>query len=198
MKINKFFCVIICFAILISLCSCNNSHSEAEEAFAEVMEALKSGNKERIDEVYSYTEISSFVEEESGAELTEAVISTLPKMEYKILSSEKTGKNAVTINVEIKTVDFSAVVEKYIENLILLVDSNDYKSKISAMTDEQYKKILSDLMIDSIESSNDAFKTQNLDVTMTNSNGRWKLGGDSDYIFRVLFSGLGEAVDALS
>lgn len=198
MKINKFFCVIICFIILISLCSCNNSHFEAEEAFVEVMEALKSGDKERIDEVYSFTEISSFVEEESGAELTEAVISTLPKMEYKILSSEKTAKNAVTINVEFKTVDFSAIVEKYIESLILLVDSNDYKAKIPAMTDEEYKKILSDIMIDSIENSNSAFKTQILDVTMTNSNGRWKLGGDSERIFRALFSGLGEAVDALS
>jgi len=198
MKINKFFCIIICFIILISLCSCNNSHFEAEEAFVEVMEALKSGDKERIDEVYSFTEISSFVEEESGAELTEAVISTLPKMEYKILSSEKTAKNAVTINVEIKTVDFSAIVEKYIESLILLVDSNDYKAKIPAMTDEEYKKILSDIMIDSIENSNSAFKTQILDVTMTNSNGRWKLGGDSECIFRALFSGLGEAVDALS
>lgn len=178
--------------------SCDSGTAEAQNAFRDIMETFKTCDEKAIDEAYGFTEIVSFVDKTSGEKLRNAVISTLSEMEYKVNSAERISSSAVRLNVDIKTVDFSQIVDIYIDKVTELVKSREYQSKISSMDDEEYETLMADKMIEAIDEANGEKVTKTLDVVMTKSGSAWKLGGNSDEFLEALFEGLSTAVESLS
>ena len=178
--------------------SCDSGTAEAQNAFRDIMETFKTCDEKAIDEAYGFTEIASFVDKNSGEKLRNDVISTLSEMEYKVNSAERISSSAVQLNVDIKTVDFSQIVDIYIDKVTELVESREYQSKISSMNDEEYETLIAGKMIEAIDEANGEKVTKTLDVVMTKSGSVWKLGGNSDEFLEALFEGLSTAVESLS
>lgn len=198
---NKKFGIISMLVLLISAAlifsSCDGGTAEAQSAFRNIMETFKSGDEKAIDEAYGFTEIVSFVDKTSGEKLRNAVISTLTEMEYKVNSAERVSTSVVRLNVDIKTVDFSQIVDSYIDKVTELVESREYQSRISSMNDEEYETLMTGKMIEAIVEADGEKVTKTLDVVMTKSGNMWKLGGNSDEFLEALFAGLGTAVESL-
>lgn len=198
MKRLRCFAAVLFIAVTAFIISgCSDGAADAQAAFENIMTALQSCDKSEIDEYYSFAELAAFVDEAAGAELESAVISTLSKMRYRVNSAEKTENGAVALSVEITTVDFSAVMKDYINNVINLVDSKEYKARVSSMTDESYRKLMAEQMISALNRCGDTTTSQTIVVTMTKSGDTWKLGGASDEFLGALFANMSEAVAAL-
>ncbi len=195
LKISTFIiAVILC---VVALSSCTGSVTEAQTEFDKIMSAFKSGDIKQIDEAYGFTEIAGFVDKTSGENLRNAVISTLTKMDYKVNSAERINSAAVRFKVGITTVDFSKIVDVYIDKLTTLTSSREYKYKLDAMTDEEYEALMTDNMIDAIEEAGEEKVSKEIEVTMTKRDDKWSLGGDSDAFLEALFAGLSLAVNSL-
>ena len=171
--------------------------SDAQTAFDEIMTALKSCDKNKIDEYYGFDELSAYVDQAAGEELKESIISTLSKMSYKVNSAEKSENGAVTLNVEITTVDFSAVMQDYITRVTTLVGSLEYKSKVQSMSDDEYRALMAEQMKNALENSGGKTASRTIDAKMVKDNDVWKLGGASDEFLGALFANMSEAVAAL-
>lgn len=188
--------VLLIFAVSV-LSSCDGGTTEAQNAFNDIMETFKTCDEKAIDEVYGFAEVASFVDKTSGEKLHSAVISTLSEMEYKVNSAERISASVVRLNVDIKTVDFSQIVDSYIDKITELVESREYRSRISSMNDEEYETLMTGKMIEAIDEADGEKITKTLDVVMTKNGSAWKLGGNSDEFLEALFSGLGTALGSL-
>ena len=193
---------IICIALsllftVLFFSSCDGGTADAQKAFEEIMEAFKSGDDKTIDEIYGFTEIASFVDKTSGENLREAVISTLSEMDYQVNSAERISSTAVRLNVDIETVNFSEIVNSYIDKITELTGSREYQSRVSSMSDEEYEALMTGKMIEAITEADGEKITKTLEVIMTKSGSVWKLGGNSEEFLEALFAGLGTAVESL-
>ncbi len=197
MKNTKLILTTVIMAVILLLSGCSNADSEAKESFEDMMSAFKSCDESQIDLYYDFDKVSAYIEETDGEEFKEAILSTLSKIEYKINSSKKVNSDAVRLNVDITTVDFSAITEKYIAAVVELVNSDEYRNKIKAMTDDEYKSLMAEQMILAIEEGGAATKTKTIDVTMKKNGVVWELGGDTRLFLGTLFENLSNAVNSL-
>lgn len=181
----------------LTLAACGGAESEARETFESMMNAFKSCDKTQINKYYGFDKLTSYIEAEEGEFLSDAVLGTLSEMDYKVNSAEKVNSTAVKLNVEITTVDFSKIMNNYIEKVTALVASPEYQAKVRTMDDSEYKSLMAAQMIDCIEESGKETVTKTTDVTMIKSESGWSLGGNSDDFLGVLFENLSNAVEAL-
>ena len=182
--------------LLLSAAGCS-SVSSAQESFEEMMQAFQTGDREQISAYYDFAKISKFINAKDSEDMENAVLATLPSMEYKVNSAEKSGKQTVKMNVEITTVDFSVVMQNYIQKVMELVGSPEYQEKISGMTKEEYQTLLAQQLTDVLRQGELPKATNTLDVTMMKSDKEWKLGGDGETFLGALFANLSNAVNAL-
>ncbi len=194
-KILTVIMVIIC-AVLAA--GCSGTESEARAGLEDTLNALKSCDRDKIDEYYSFDRVTAYVDKVDGEKFRDTVISTLSKMDYRINSTEKVSDSAVNISVELTTVDFSVIVNEYIKKVMNMVNSEDYQKNIGAMTEEEYSERMTKLMNECITENMDTKTTKTLTVTMIKGvSGSWTLGGNSDEFLGALFADLSDAVDYL-
>ena len=182
--------------LLLSAAGCS-SVSSAQESFEEMMQAFQTGDREQISAYYDFAKISKFINAKDSEDMESAVLATLPSMEYKVNSAEKSGKQTMKLNVEITTVDFSVVMQNYIQKVMELVGSPEYQENISGMTKEEYQALLAQQLTDVLRQGELPKATNTLDVTMMKSDKEWKLGGDGEAFLGALFANLSNAVNAL-
>lgn len=191
---KKLLCIIMIFGIL--LCAgCSKAENSARAEFENIMNSFKSCDKAQINKYYSYDSLTAYLEEAEGEILSDAVLRTLANMNYEIKDVQKMSGTAVKINVDITTVDFSAIIEAYINKVTDLVDSTEYRQRIDAMQEEEYSAMMAELMIEAIEENSGKTATKNTDVTMIKGESGWTLGGRSDDLLGMLFENLGKAVE---
>ena len=189
--------VIACICAISGGCS-SESKNAAKESFENMMNAFKECNKEEINKYYSFSAVTAYIDEASSEEYQEAVLSTLKSMDYKVNAVKDAGENAVVINVEITTLNFSKIIERYIEDVMELVDSKEYQLKVKSMTADEYKTLMADKMVAAISESDGEKITKAVDVVMINSGDKWVLGGDADAFLGVLFADISNAVQSLT
>lgn len=186
---------IICTTIFFSVCS--NLESDARKSFENMMSAFKSCDENQIDLYYDFDKVSAYIKDSDGEEFKDALLSTLSELDYKINSVKKVEADTVRFNVEITTIDFSAITNEYISAVINLVESPEYQSKINKMSNDEYKKIMSQQMIKAIDASRETNKTKTIDVTMKKNDTKWELSGDTKLFLGTLFENLSNAVNSL-
>lgn len=181
------------------LCGCSEAESEARETLEQTLNAFKSGDKTTISEYYSFDRITAYIDEADGEEFRDTVLSTLAEMNCSIKSSKVINSESVIINADIETVDFSAIVDDFINKVIEMSNSAEYQKNVSTMTDERYNALMTDTMKQCIADGKQKKTTSNIDITMIKtSNGKWVIGGNSDEVLGVLFADLSEATDYLT
>lgn len=196
-KIYSLRIVALLLIISVLLSGCSGTAADAQTDFEKIMTAFKSADREEIDDAYNFSEVVGFIEGTNGEAFSDAIISTLPNMSYKVNSAERVSGTVVKLNVEITTVDYSEIVKQYIDNVTHLVESSDYKAMVSTITDAEYAKIISEQMAQAIKECSNTSVTKTVDVTMTKSGEKWKISGNSEEFLGALFANLSTAVEAL-
>ena len=190
---------IVFIAVVLCFCSaCSQAEINAKKAFEDTMNAFKSADKNEIDKYYSFSMVTAYIDKEDGEVYQDAVVSTLKKMDYKINSVKKLSDKAVSISVEITGVDFSKITENYLKKLTEIVQSDEYQTAVKKMSEDEYKKIISDIMIEAINNNGNDRKTKQIEAVMINTENGWMLGGNSDEFLGALFANLSNAVNSLS
>lgn len=184
--------------ICVGCAGCSSSKNMAEESFVNMMNSFKECNKEEISKYYSFNAVVSYIDKASGEEYTDTVLSTLKSMDYKINSVKEAGENAVVINADITTLDFLKIIENYIDEVMNLVDSKEYRLKVKSMTTKEYKALMARKMVDAVSKSESERITQTVDVLMIKSGDNWVLGGDADAFLGILFADINNAVQSLT
>ena len=193
---KKLLCVMMVLCVL--LCGgCAGAESEARAELENMLNAFKSCDKAQINKYYSYDSLTAYLEAEEGEILSDAVFQTLAHMNYEIKGSEKVNGTAIKFNVDITTVDFSAIMEAYINKVTALVATPEYQQRIKLMQEEDYSAMMADLMIEAIEENSSKTTTKNTDITMIKGESGWTLGGRSDDLLGMLFENLSNAVENL-
>lgn len=189
--------VIACLCFVGNGCS-SASKNDAKNSFVNMMNAFKECDREEINKYYSFSAVTTYIDEASGEEYQEAVLSTLKSMDYKINSVKDAGENAIVINADITTLDYSKIIEKYIEDVMELVESKEYQVQIKSMTADDYKALMAKKMVDAISESSSEKITNTVDVLMIRSDNKWILGGDADAFLGILFADISNAVESLT
>ncbi len=195
-RLHRLSALALIFAVAVLFSGCVGICADAQSDFEKIMNTFKTADREKIDEVYNLSEVLGFLEGVNGEDFSDALISTLSKMEYKVNSATKVGTNIVKLNVDITTVDYSEIVNNFIENIIELTQSNDYKAMISSMEEEVYEKQIIGQMVNAINECGDGKVTKTVDVTMTKSGNKWKIGGNSEEFLGALFENISSAVSS--
>ena len=196
-KLHTIRIVAVILLVAAFLSGCTGGTSDAQTDFENIMNSFKTANKAEIEKVYNLSEVLSFVDDAGNDAFADAIISTLSKMEYKVNSAQRVSSNAVKLNVTIRTVDYSKIVERFVDNVVKLTESRDYKVMISTIGEAQYQKLMKEQMIKAIEECGEATTTKAVEVVMTKSGDKWKIGGDSEEFLGALFVNLSAAVEAL-
>lgn len=189
--------VLVCL-FAVNLTGCSGAEAEARESLEDILNAMKLCDKDKIDEYYSFDRVTAYIDKTEGDELRDAVVSTLKSMDYKINSTSKSGENAVNADVELTTVDFSEIVENFTDEVIEIVNGNEYQSGVSDMTEEDYRSMMVELMKKCIADASNTRVTRNLTVTMVKgTSGKWTIGGNSDEFLGALFADVSDALNYL-
>lgn len=198
MKIKKSYILLVLVLIVAALaCGCSGK-ADAKKSFDATMQAFKSADKSEIDKYYSFQTVTAYIDEADGEQYRDAVLSTLKKMEYKVNSTKQVSDTAVVINAEITTIDYSKVVNSYIDKVSKLVKSEEYIKSVKTMSEEEYKKLLAEKMIESINENLETRKSTTVDATMIKTENGWSLGGDTNDLLNALFANMSNAVNYLS
>lgn len=178
---RKFFS---CTALLLSLiliigaltsCGGNTEEArqEAEQAFSETMEAFKSGNVEQIKNYCDSVEIND------NTDLRAAILSSLKNVTYDINSVTASSAKKAVVNADITLIDASQVMQKYIENIAVMVSSTEYQNNLATMTKEDYQKLMDDQLANVLENGGVPNVTKTIDVNMKKEGGSWKVDGSA-------------------
>ncbi len=162
--------------IVFSITSCGKTTEEleieAQTAFSSVMEAFKSGDVEQIKSFCMSPDTIS-----DDTEITSTILNSLKGITYDIKSTSADDRNNVTINAEITMIDSSKVMEKYIDNIVSLVSSPEYQSKLGTMSREDYQKIMIEEFEKALTNQDIPTVKKGVNVDMRYDNGTWKLNG---------------------
>lgn len=166
--------IVLSIAILMTSCSKSNSEieSEAKTAFDTIINAFKSGDSEQIKSLCITPDSLG-----EDTEIKSAILSSLKNIAYEIKNVTVNDRKNARINVDITIIDSSKIMEQYIENIVALVSSSEYQSKLATMEREEYQDIMNDEFEKVLNNGEIPTVTKNIDVDLRFDEGKWKLNG---------------------
>lgn len=182
--------------LVLSLSGCG-AKSDATKAFDAMMTAFKSGEKEKIAPYYDFEATAEHVVANNKEELEQEILKTLKKMDYKVISGEKVDNNQVKLKVEVTTLDFSEVMNRFIAKVMELVSAEDYQARVGSMSQEEYQSLLAEQMMTVLNQEDIPTVQETLEVTMEKESGNWKLGGSKTEFLNAVFANLIQVVTSL-
>lgn len=188
---------ILCLLAVVFLMGGCGAKQDAGGAFDTMMQALISGDLEKISAYYQIQD-QDLLDQETKSVVTTAAAEVLKKTQYRITSAEKEDDGSVKITAAVTTVDFSKVVSTYLGEVMAMVADADYQAKLPSMTQEEYQKRLADKMAEVIRRDDLGTVETTLTVTMVKEDGTWVPGSDKDAFFEALFGNLIKAVSSLA
>lgn len=195
-KMLKYSCIFCLAAAVLLMAGCG-AKQDAGGAFDAMMQALISGDLEKISAYYQIQD-QDLLDQETKSVVTTAAAEVLKKTQYRVTSVEKEDAGSVKITAAVTTVDFSKVVSTYLGEVMNMVVDADYQAKLPTMTQEEYQKCLADKMAEVIRRDDLGTVETALTVTMVKEDGTWVPGSDKDAFFEALFGNLIKAVSSLA
>lgn len=192
---KKIMAICLIGILMVTLAGCGAT-SDASKAFDTMMTALKSGEKEQIAPYYDF-EAAGQVVAENKDELEKEILKTLTKMDYKVTSREKIDGNKVKLKVEVTTLDFSEVMNRFVEKVMVLVSAEDYQARVGSMSQEEYQGLLAEQMLTVLSQEDIPTVEETLEVSMEKDSGSWKLGEGKTEFLNAVFANLIQVVTSL-
>lgn len=194
--IKRMVVILIISAMAVTLFGCGAEESSAK-ALTEMLESMKTGQRDEIGKYYDFEENSGYVNVEDSNEALDAILSTLTRMEYKIKSTNKIDSDNVEFSVELKTIDAKRVMELYIDNVMAMVEDPEYQSQLETMEQEDYQKRLANQMTTALQSEDIGMATNEIKITMTRQDDNWTVADGTEELINILFGNLEDAVNSM-
>lgn len=197
-KIGKKIAALFLVGILtLALGGCGAKDS-AEKAFHTMMQALQTGDKEQVQSYYDFETATSEIQADNKAELEDAILGTLQQMQYEVTSVEKVDSTNVIIKANVKTVDFSQVMTKFVEELTTLVAEKEYQAQLRTLTRAEYQGLLAERMIAALNQGGISTAASTIEVHMVKESGEWKMQIGQEDFLNSIFANLANAIASLA
>ncbi len=187
---------IVMVLVLAFLTGCG-AKGDAETAFDTMMKTFQTGNAEAILPYYDFEQESQFVNPDASEEMLRVVLATLQDMKYHVESVEKIDGANVRMIARVTTLDFSQVMNLYIERLLTMVEDQEYQGQVPGMSQTDYQKRVADQMAEILTSEELGTVEKTVTLTMVKENDTWVPGGDKEDFYGALFENLIGAVNSL-
>lgn len=188
--------VLICAAV--TGCGRSNEEltAEATAEFESLMQAFQTGDVEQIMQADKSGDIAENLNEIANANLTAAIFGALKNMTYTVNSTTVTDDSDVRFNVTLSTINSSLVMQEYISSITTLVASPEYQAQLATMTKEDYENLMSEQMINIINSGTIPTVENTVDVTLSLDNGSWEIK-DSDEFMGLIYENVVDVLDEI-
>ncbi len=188
--------VLICAAV--TGCGRSNEEltAEATAEFESLMQAFQTGDVEQIKQADKSGDIAENLNEIANANLTAAIFGALKNMTYTVNSTTVTDDSDVRFNVTLNTINSSLVMQEYISSITTLVASPEYQAQLATMTKEDYENLMSEQMINIINSGTIPTVENTVDVTLSLDNGSWEIK-DSDEFMGLIYENVVDVLDEI-
>ncbi len=188
--------VLICAAM--TGCGRSNDEltAEATTEFESLMQTFQTGDVEQIKQADKSGDIAEDLNEITNANLTAAIFGALKNMTYTINSTTVTDDSDVRFNVTLNTINSSLVMQEYISSITTLVASPEYQAQLATMTKEDYDNLMSEQMINIINSGTIPTVENTVDVTLSSENGSWQIE-DSDEFMGLIYENIVDVLDEI-
>lgn len=153
-----------------------------------VLQGLKDGDYDKVNEYVNYEELISASSAEDGEELNaEAQKLLFDKLSWDITEESKDGDTA-NVTVEITNKNFKTIINNYMQRVLRLAFSGQ------DVTDEQNQNYL----IEELNSEDVEMTTTTQVINLVKQDGKWIITTTNDELVNSLLPGLKEAIDSLS
>lgn len=188
--------VLICAAM--TGCGRSNDEltAEATTEFESLMQTFQTGDVEQIKQADKSGDIAENLNEIANANLTAAIFGALKNMTYTVNSTTVTDDSDVRFNVTLNTINSSLVMQEYISSITTLVASPEYQAQLATMTKEDYENLMSEQMINIINSGTIPTVENTVDVTLSLDNGSWEIK-DSDEFMGLIYENVVDVLDEI-
>lgn len=193
---KKITAVCMVLVLLVALTGCGGT-GDATNALDSMMTALKSGEKSQIMQYYDFDAETEPILAENKDELEQAILQTLTQMTYKVSAAEKVDKNTVKVSVEVTTLDFSEVMNRFVNKVMEMVASEEYQNEIGSMSQEAYQGKLAEQMLYVLAQNDIPTVSETLEVTMAKESGEWKMTEGKSEFMNAVFANLIQVVTSL-
>ena len=186
---KRLLCICMIFVLLFSV-GCTQV-SAAEKAFETAMETMK--DRESLEPQLEQM-LSPLTAGNKGM-LQERLSRVVAESGYKVVSSEEREDGTVALQVKIKSVDASEIMNRFVQEITALVASPAYQAEVETMSKEEYHSILISVMLSALDHKISQW-AQDVQVIMIKDKGGWKMQ-DERVITQCIFSNLAEAITSL-
>lgn len=188
--------VLICSAMTGCGRSDEELTAEATAEFESLMQTFQTGDVEQIKQADRSGDIAEDLNEITNANLTAAIFGALKNMTYTVNSTTVTDDSDVRFNVTLSTINSSLVMQEYISSITTLVASPEYQAQLATMTKEDYENLMSEQMINIINSGTIPTVENTVDVTLSLDNGSWEIE-DSDEFMGLIYENVVDVLDEI-
>ena len=196
-KAAKIFCAWVLAGMLLFAFTACRAEDGAGKALDALMLALRSGAKEQVQIYYDMDTAMEKLVTEDKTELENAILETLKKMDYKVVASQKQDDNKVSMEVKLTTLDFTVVMDRFVEQVQQMVSDEEYRNRIGSMSKEEYQGLIAVQMISVLRQEDIPLAETTVQVTMEKENGKWKMQNGGAEFFDTVFANLAKAVNSL-
>lgn len=194
-RTSRIVAIILCIVVVISFVGCKNKTESATDSFGEIMEAFKSGKESEITKYYKTENFEKLTNNDENLEkLLNATLNELSKMTYSVNSVTEVGNREVAISVDVTNINSAEVMQIYVSEVMAIVKSPEYQAKVNTMTQEEYKKIINDKMIEILSRDNIPMSTNTIAVKMIKSRGHYSIEDPNMEFFGAIFANLFKAM----
>lgn len=196
-KAEKIFCTWFLVGMLLFVFTACGAEDGAGKALDAMMQALRSGAKEQVQIYYDMDTAMEKLVTEDKTELEAAILGTLKKMDYKVVGSQKQDDNKVGMEVKLTTLDFTVVMDRFVEQVQQMVAEEEYRNKIGNMSKEEYQGLVAAQMISVLGQEDIPLVETTVQVTMVKENGKWKMQNGGTEFLDTVFANLAKTVNSL-
>lgn len=182
---NKVIVFVLVLTLLLTACNSENTvggitGETSEQAVKNMLEGVKTLDKEKISKYLDYDElIDNKVEEDEQELADEQIKKMLNKLEYNIISVDENGETSV-VKAEITNIDMERVIKEMFGNMLTLAMGEAFKDDSLKLTDEEMEQKTYEYFDNAIEKHKDEKVTNSVDIKLNKINGQWKIDIDEN------------------
>ena len=176
--------LILAFAMLLCLCGCGEEE-KAKEAVCGMMDAIKALDYDAANKYIDLSQIKlddgEVLTNDAGKQIGNALFD---KLSYEIVSTQPVDDETVKVTTKITAVDMSTVIPEYAAAMLSYAFS--YALSSEKPSDEEIEQKNVELFAEAVKNNADKKVTTQVDITVKEADGAWKVQSDEDFVNALL------------
>lgn len=176
--------ILLVLTFIFALTACAPAREKASDAVEKAITAIKEQDSESIEKYFGIENPDDTLNEDEFFAEEEYFGLFVKNLSYEILESNENGDTA-TVKVSITNLDMGKVISAYISELFNIVIEYAFVPEEEQPTDEEMEKLYVEKFASVMESDIPTV-TKTVDVTLTYSDGCWRIGDSKEFIDALL------------